>query len=1124
MLHIHFANRYETLTRLLIDRLGEGRGSVFTADQLIVPSAAVRRSLTLAIADHAGICANVQFGFLASWLWQQIGRLVPTVAEESPFTPVALAWRVFTVFGDPEFVAAHPRLASYLTGADDVMRYELARRVAGLLEQYVTYRADWLETWLKVQLAELDTQDEAVLADERWQAALWRRITGELGLGTLHPAVAFGQALQTVSPDAAAKAGLPASAHIFALPTMPPLHIQLLRQIGRSVDLHLYVLNPCREYWFEVIDRRRLSHLAARGRAESHEEGNRLLAAWGRQTQSHVDVLVESCGEGSDDDSCFEPHPAGTLLARLQNAILDLTELEPGSVSLASDDRSLEVHACHSLTRELEVLQDHLLGLFAGASKNEGSLQPSNVLVVTPDLEAAAPLIDAVFGTVPKERFIPYAVTGRARSGVNTPARALLALLALAGSRFASSSVFGLLQQAIVARRFALDNDALQQVRDWMGESGIRWALDADHRASFDVPAEARHTLADGLGRLFLGYALPSQAGEPFDALLPCGDAEGSDAVALGAFWSYVDALKRLHAAVSVPQLPAAWASLLLDAIDTFMKPTGNELDDLRELQDGIRELVATMWRGGVTGPVPLAVVRTALEQLLDDPARGGVPSGSVTFSSMSSLRNLPFAVVCAIGLNDGAFPTSNRPPEFDLMSLHPRRGDRQRRDDERNLFLDLLLAARQGLYLSYNGRSVRDNSPLPPSVLVSELLEAVIPAVATDPACATSLASARRRLVVEHPLQPFAIEGFAIEGEPRLRSFNRELGEALRRSLEQMPIPAAAPMTAADTPAESDRDDAVDEGNTEDDAGDPLPLFFAAPLSPPGPEWREVSLLQLVEFFRNPCRYLLRRRLGIDLQRDAEELLDEEPFLPDFPGRSALARRLMPHLLENESAAAVQALAAAGIEMPSGQLGARQLERELESLTTFAARVRGETTEPCLSPHQASIEIDIDGEPWRLRAGFADLRPSALLRWRYDSLRASDALEAWLNHLTLCAALPDGMAGRTRWLSIDAVMSLKTPDQPIAILTDLLRIYRRGLCEPVHFFPKSAWAFVEGDGSLSKATGVWQVTKDRPYGEASDAAYRLALRGRATPLNDEFAELAAAVFDPLRAHIDAES
>ena len=1145
MLHIHFANRYETLTALLIGRLGERRGSVFAADQLIVPSAAVRRSLTLAIADHAGVCANVQFGYLARWLWQQIGRLVPTVAEESPFTPASLTWRVFTALGDPGFVAAHPRLSAYLTGADDVMRYELARRVAGLLEQYVTYRADWLETWVKGHPANLGTQDDTALADERWQAALWLRITNELGLGSLHPAVAFSQALQKLGPDAAAEAGLPASAHIFALPTMPPLHIQLLQEIGRSMDLHLYVLNPCSEYWFEVIDRRRLSHLKVRGRAEGHEEGNRLLAAWGRQTQSHVDVLVDSCGEGADDDSCFEQHQSDTLLAQLQNAILELTELDPGTVSMASNDRSLEVHACHSLTRELEVLQDHLLGLFAqsstGTPDRNSSLKPSDILVVTPDLEAAAPLIDAVFGTAPKERFIPYSVTGRARSSINMPAHALLSLLSLAGSRFASSSVFGLLQQAIVARRFALDDDALQQVHDWMGESGIRWALDASHRASFKVPAEERHTLADGLGRLYLGYALPARGDEPFGDLLPSGDAEGSDAVALGAFWRYVDALKRLQVAVSAPQAPGAWAALLLEAIDNFTLAAGNEVDDLRELQDGVRELAATMLRGGVTGPVPLAVVRTALEQLLDDPARGGVPTGGVTFSSMSSLRNLPFAVVCAIGMNDGAFPTSNRPPEFDLMVLHPRRGDRQRRDDERNLFLDLLLAARQSLYLSYNGRSVRDNSPLPPSVLVSELLETVIPAIAEDPASPDSLAVARRRLVVEHPLQPFSIEGFAIEGEPRLRSFNRELGEALRRSLEAAPkstpipapIQAPIPANSSETPvalAAVDGADKQDEGGDEDenDAGDPLPLFFAAPLEPPGEEWRKVSLTQLVEFFRNPCRYLLKHRLGIGLERDAEELLDDEPFLPDFPGRSALARRLLPHLLRNESAAVVRRLALAGVEMPSGALGARQLDRELESLTTFASRVLDATTEPCLPPHHVSIQLDLDGEPWQLHTGFVDLRASGLVRWRYDELRATDSLAAWLNHLMLCVDPPPGVQACTRWLSTDTVLTLKAVDKPVEILADLVRLYRRGLSEPVHFFPKAAWAFCgkdgEGSGGLSKATAVWQVTKDRPFGEAADAAYRLALRGRGDPLNDEFDTLANTVFGPLQDHIDRKA
>ena len=149
MLHLHFANRYEDLRDLLIAKLAGPRDDVFAADQVIVPSAAVRRALTLALADREGVCANVEFMFLARWLWRQVARVVPGVAAESPFDPAALAWRVYGAFGDADFVAAQPRLAGYLqlAGADDVMRYELAVKTAALLEQYVTYRTDWLAQW-----------------------------------------------------------------------------------------------------------------------------------------------------------------------------------------------------------------------------------------------------------------------------------------------------------------------------------------------------------------------------------------------------------------------------------------------------------------------------------------------------------------------------------------------------------------------------------------------------------------------------------------------------------------------------------------------------------------------------------------------------------------------------------------------------------------------------------------------------------------------------------------------------------------------------------------------------------------------------------------------------------------
>jgi exodeoxyribonuclease V gamma subunit len=1108
MLHILYSNRWETLRDEALIRMAETPHPVFEADQFIVPSAAMRRALTLSIAEHQGICANVEFSFLARWLWRQIARLVPGVSAESPFAPPVLAWRIYGIFGDAAFCAPFPRLAAYLGRADAVMRFDLATRTAGLLDQYITYRPDWLEAWAQGEPAGIagDAQDED------WQAALWSRIMADLGAGRQHPAATFLRAVETLGPDAAPPARLPASAHLFCLPAMPPLYIDLLCGLGRWMDLHLYLLNPCREYWFEVVDSRRLSYLAARGQADYHEEGHRLLAAWGKQTQALGDLLLESAREVTVDEGLFAPNPAGTLLAQVQNGILDLADAAPGELTLAAEDRSLEIHACHSLTRELEVLQDQLLAQFAAPN----APRAQDILVVTPDLEAAAPLIDAVFGNVPVQRRIPYAITGRGRSTPNPAARALLALLSLAQSRFGASAVFDLLQQPMVGRSFGMAGDDLLAVRDWIQDAGIRWGIDAEHRTRLDLPGEARHSFADGLHRLFLGYALPDETAAPFAGRLPAGGAEGSGAAVLGSFWLFVDTLMRLQQSLSLPRPAGEWPGLLLQTLNALCEAEEDEIDDLREVEAALQELAANLGQtvgqgvgqSGLAEKIPLKVVQTALTALLDDPARGGVPTGAVTFSSMSSLRNLPFRVVCVLGLNDGAFPTTARPAEFDLIPLAPRRGDRQRRHDERNLFLDLLLAAHDRLYLSYTGRSVRDNAPLPPSVLVAELLEYLLRGLGGENPDGETLAALRARLVVEHPLQPFSPAAFDTTGDPRQRSFNAEYCAALQAALA--PQPAAGPALAAGR-----------EDEDEEAAGVPATAFFTSPLPTPDEPWRSVALESLLEFFRNPCRYLLRRRLGLDLPRGEEELQDDEPFLPDYSARTQLAGRLLPAMLEQADPAALHALARAGTEYPPGRLGEILLEREVQALQAFAAELREATAPPCLPPHQATLVFDLDGERWELAGAFADLRATGLVRQRYDDVRAGDYLAGWLEHLFVCAAAPTGVELETRWFSRDGSYRLRPCAEARSLLGDLLHLYRDGLQLPLHFYPKSAWKFMEGGQNTSRAASTWWSTRDRPYGEEEDPAYGLALRGVADPLDEAFERNAATVFAPLLRFIE---
>ncbi len=1183
MLHLHLSNRAETLLAAVAERLGGVRDDPLAFDDVVVPSSAVQRHLTLAVAARHGVAAGLRTQWLAPWLWRQIGRLLPDLHSAPLLDADSSAWRLWQLLGEHAAAgAAAPRLAAWLAAADAATRLQLAQRLATCFEHYASYRPDWLQAWCAGQPAV-----PGAPADEAWQAALLRQLLvaqrdaadGAEGAEKggqnsrpdpgVDPGVAALLRLQALDDGAlaglAAAAGVAPRVEVLLLPALAPLHLALLRQLARVVEVHVSVLNPCAEYWFDLLTPRRLAALAdaaadRAGRVPDddaplhHEVGHPLLAAWGRQTQAHLGLLLAAAGDdGVVDDADYREHPADHLLARLQNSLLTLALPAPGGWALAPDDRSVEIHVCHSLTRELEVLHDRLLGLL-DAGNGDGAradgttaLALSDILVLTPDLEAATPLIDAVFGTAAPALRIPYTITGRSLAAVNAPARALLDVLALADSRLPVSALVALLRQGPVARRFGLDDEGLARVQRWLADAGVHWALDAAHQRRLGLPDDGRHTLAAGLERLFLGHALPDAPPpdapvddtgtggpawpQPFADRLPAGDAEGSAARDLGALWLVAQALERLLAQTAQPLPPARWVALLHETLAAWVLADDGEHDALRELRAAIATLARRWDSAALTEPLPLALVRDALHALLDDAVRGGVPTGAVTFSAFSSLRGLPYRVVCLLGLNghgEAAFPSATRPDEFDLLAAAPRVGDRQRRDDDRNLFLDLMLAARDVLHLSCTGRSVRDNSALPPSVLVDELLDFLDPLLQGG--------NARARLVVQQPLQAFDEAAFGSDCDPRLRSRRADLAAALNVAragrigsapgLHRGEAADALARVVADPAAEVASDFRIDLGGAAAADSDHLataaatPLFrFALPA--PGADWHRIEWSPWWACFRQPCRFLLRKRLGLLLQRPDDALDDDEPLVPDGLARHALGERLLPPLLAGADADTVRTLAAAGIEAPAGAFAARWLDAQLTHLSRHAARVRAERRGAALPPHSVSLRLALPGDPlpWTLDATFNALRPSGALLQRHGKLRAVDRLQAWLQHLLLCAQPAAGAAPVTTLLTGDALLRLQPVADPWPRLHALLRCYARALTEPLPFFPEASWAYVQSGDRLAAA----RTALHRPGGDATDPYVQLALRGRADPLGEadaaqraDFHATAHAVFDGL--------
>ena len=1083
MLTLHTANRYEDLRDRLLDHLAlSPLPDPFAARQIIVPSMAIKRDLQLAISRRQGVCTRVEFPFLAQWLWNCFGQLVD-VPEVSPFAPQRLTWRLFRIFGDRTFVASQPRLQHFLQHADPVMQLELAQRVAGLFEQIVTYRPEWLEAWREGKTAKLPTG--APRQDELWQAALWRRITHELGTARQHPATAFLHTLESLGEEGIQAAKLPSSVDIFALPTLPPQYLRVLHALANStstgsparINIRLYQLNPCAEFWFDVVDTKQLARLRANAKHDFHDVGNALLAGWGKQTQSQFSLLFDSdtLVEASAD---VVEHPNDTLLGQIQNAILQLQET-PATTAAHAADRSLEIHVCHSLSRELEVLHDRLLSLRSQLP----DLRADQILVAVPDLEAAVPAIEAVFGS---RSGLPFHITGRSESTQNRVARSLLSVLDAATSRLPASEGIALLRNPLIARRFQLDEQDVESLVDALHTAGLHWGL-----------GDGKYTWRDALGRLLLGYAAGTpntpDASTPFLGQLPAG--AGGSGQLLGLLWRFLEALEQLHQRMKHALSAKDWLIVWQTALDSLLAPADEQLEEARQVRQLIATLSTEMAEGDSTTTFPAEIARTALMHALEAAPRGGIPSGAITFAALSSLRGLPFRIICVLGLNDGVFPSPQRPLEFDLLSNDYRPGDRQRRLDERNLFLDLLLSARETLHLSYTGRSQRDDSPMPPSVLISELLDHLRPAIGK---------AGIERLQVRHPLQAFSPRYQDAESDVRLTTYQTTLP------------PSGNPANAEITP------------------------FFTAPLPPVNgtgdTHWLTPSLSDLKAFFRHPARTLLRDRLGIRLQEGLADIDDEEPLLMGLPDTWPLLERLLPISLATENAQAtgrdLEALALAGVEVPTGAVGLAQVRPLLENLQQFATtlRSRGESHSAPLPLAQIALFTEVDGTTLAAQLQLRDIHPTGLLRYRYSPLSAGDYIAAWLDHLALCLLAPPHVTRRTEHFGRDAsgnvVSFAYVPvDDPSERLRDWIRAYWHGLHAPLMFPPKTAWALKQD--SESAAQTAW-FNRYQARGESLDPWWQLALRGTirqgqsvfSSPLAKELQQWSDALLEPLIAHL----
>lgn len=1102
---VHRSNRLESLLAVLVRLLQDPSTGPLCPEPIVVGSRAMAVWLKQRLAEHFGAWAHPHFPFPRRFIEDAMAAVLgPEPAEQAQtWSRARLGWAIQAELPGKMTDPRYEPLARYL--ADDPRAhasYGLAEQIADVFDQYLVFRPDMVLGWQRGR------------DDDDWQADLWRTLTQRLGpthLASL--SVELEQALRSPSSAEHLHEAFGGRVCAFGVSTLPPLMLQLLDRLSAHLDVHLLVVSPSREYWAEIRSQRE-SLRAAR----QHEsvalpeapEGNPLLASFGTVGRDFQRVLEGQIDYDESADNLYLEPPGSHALSQLQGDVLHLQRRgtpELPALPLFPQDASLAVHACHSPMREVEVLHDQLLALLSGPD----APPPHEVVVLMTDVETYAPLVEAVFERDRSDPgFIPYCIADRSARSESPVVEAFYRLLEMVGGRLTASEILDLLALSAVQRRFELSADDVDRIAQWITESGVRWGIDGRHRSDHGQPRYEENTWRFGLRRLLLGYAMRGHGRETYAGVLPYDEVEGGEAVVLGKLAQLCDELFTRLTRLEQPRPPEQWRAELSGLLDALLDASGDAAYDHQRLRTAIDAALADAEAVGFTAAVDGQTVRRHIEaHLSDDHQARGFLSGGVTFCAMLPLRSLPFSTVCLLGMSDGSFPRPTRRVSFDRIAIRPRPGDRSRRAEDRYLFLEAVLMARDRLWVTYVGQSIVDNASRPPSVALAELLDVigesfVVPG--TEDGTATERAEAvRDRLVVRHPMQPFSPRYFGADEDPRLFSYAQAYLQGARAVAAGQRGHARVPLITR-----------------------PLPV-------PSGP--REVGLPQLVRFFQKPPEELLKRRLGLFLRDEPRDYADREPIELDALESWRAGDAILEHRLEGVGAERSRELLRASGQLPLGTPGSvrwDELRAAADPIANIAATLRGGTALPPLP-----VDVTVDGTrivgrlPRRWEAG--------MILHQYSRVWPKTRLGTWVQHLLLGIVGPtDGahitaLVGRNPYKDDALMCQFSPPTDPREALAALLRLYWIGQSEPLLLLPKSAWSYLDSldkDGlpgeALAAARRTWSVgrfaERDDPYlqrlfGDTDPLAPGYSMFDRPMA-GGGFTDVAHAVLDPLRAHM----
>ncbi|VFP82108.1 exodeoxyribonuclease V subunit gamma [Candidatus Erwinia haradaeae] len=1034
MLTIYHSNDLEMLKNLVCSKM-ENKPLVnpLCPEVFLVQSLQMREWLKIQLSEELGIAANIDFFLPSAFIWDMFARVFPFFTRDSAFNQFNIRWKLRALFPTILLDKSFSMIRQYLSDDQEYRKlFQLTERIAQLFEQYSIHKPEWLNAWENGAIIE-----NGLGVHQEWQSKLWMELvkyTNKLGESIWHRASLYQYFISTLQRELSKIPNLPSRIFIFGFSALPAEYLEAL---GKHTDIYLMCVNPCRYYWGDIQEYQFFKKLKnpfplrckntkpieklhgyddinlSFSDVRKKEEINPLLASWGQWGRQYF-VLLEKTE--SYQVSSFVDIATTSLINILKRDVLEGEDHSVIGVNrsqfshshtkriLSIDDRSIEIHLCHSAKREVEVLRDQLLNMM----EKDSALSVRDIIVMVSDMNVYAPFIESVFGDVSLYGSIPFTISDpRVITQPNLVFQAFIKLLILLDSRFTSEEVFSFLEVPIIASRFSINPEGLSMLRKWVVKSGVRWGLDDDVFYETNLPVVSQHTWRYGLTRMFLGHAMDSEEGL-WEGVLPFDECRGLMAEVIGNFAEFLMKLTRWKKWLSQPLGLSSWLLFCRQIMDDFFLRDSDNATELELIEQKWNKVVNYGIDSLYQQDVPLSRLREELELEWSSQIRSDYSIGAaINFCSLTSMGSMPIKVVCLLGMNDGVYPRLISPCSFDLMQQNIQREHFHSSRDDPYLFLEIVCSVQEKLYISYIFRSIEDDTVCYPSILVSKLIDYISQSFCLpedrDKDPDSSSKAVVQHLQYLHNRMLFPEENFT--SQSKFYSIDSE---------------CLSSFSGSDVKNSSFIQSLLRENKIN------------------------ISLHHFLNFWTHPVRSFFQSRLGVYFQIEECVLPDTELFILDRLSCYQVNSQLLDHLINDKKTDYLYKQVRASGLLPYGSWGDIFWREQEAKMSEIATKIQSYRTKL----ESRNISLIVDG--FVLTGSLTDIQVNGLLRWSPSMLRLSQGLRLWLEHLVYCAT---GGTGFSLMLGCNNSLWHFLPlsvDNAYKYLLDYINGYRLGMRSPL--------------------------------------------------------------------------